>query len=120
MNPTHEPQDCTVQPLEKPINSEALRKATVAYLVVGGMGCPRCATRVRNGLLALEGALMVEVFLRDGLAIVAFEPSQVSPTVLVDAIEGASNDHHRYQAEVLSQQQAKEALVQLGDTWVWH
>jgi len=27
------------------------------------MGCPRCATRVRNGLLTLDGVLVADVFL---------------------------------------------------------
>ncbi len=45
-----EHENCHVEPLDKPLDETALAKATAAYLAVWGMGCPRCALRVRNGL----------------------------------------------------------------------
>lgn len=42
-NNMKEQDNCQVVPLEKPLDKEALSKAMVAYLAVGGMGCPRCA-----------------------------------------------------------------------------
>lgn len=56
----NEKDNCHDDPLEKPLVKEALSKAMVAYLAVGGMGCPCCAMRVRNGLLGLDGVLLVE------------------------------------------------------------
>ena len=82
-----------------------------AYLSVGGMGCPRCATRVRNGLLALPGVILAEVFLERGLAAAAYDPVQVSPEDLVRAVAGAGSDgRHRYWAEVERVLSAADAL----------
>lgn len=128
MNPIHESgehesgehQNCQVEPVQKSLDPARLPAAMVGYLAVGGMGCPRCATRVRNGLLALEGILMSEVFLEEGLAAVAFDPAQVSPSDLVSAVAAAGNDgRHRYQADILALRPAHEALVQSEGAWFW-
>ncbi|MBZ0294891.1 MAG: cation transporter [Anaerolineae bacterium] len=95
-------ENCHVDVLEKPIDREALATAQAAFLAVRGMGCPRCATRVHNGLLQLDGVLLVEVTLEIGLAAVAYDPAQVEPPDLVHAVAEAGNDgRHRYQAEVV-------------------
>lgn len=95
-------QDCTVEPLEKPLDRTALNTAHVAYLGVRGMGCPRCALRVRNGLLRLDGVLMAEVFLAKGIAAAAYDPSQLTPSALVRAVAAAGNDgRHHYQAHLM-------------------
>ena len=49
-------------------------------LAVWGMGCPRCAMRVHNGLLGVDGILLVEVILERGMAGVAYDPAQVDPS----------------------------------------
>jgi hypothetical protein len=42
--------NCHVDLYEKEVRAEDLEKAQVAHLAVAGMGCPRCALRVQNGL----------------------------------------------------------------------
>lgn len=107
----NEHENCHVDPLEKPLDEAALAKAMAAYLAVWGMGCPRCAMRVRNGLLSLEHVLFADVFLEKGLAIVAYDPERVTPDDLMMAVTLAGNDgRHNYRARVVGQASAAEAL----------
>ena len=103
---------CYVEPIDKPLDHAQLAHSLVAYLRVHGMGCPRCATRVRNGLLALNGVLLADVFLPDGMAAAAFDPKLVTPDDLLMAVASAGNDgRHHYRAETLKVALATEALV---------
>ena len=96
--------NCQVEPLEKPLNRDALANAMAVYWAVYGMGCPRCAMRVRNGLLGLDGVLLAEVHLEKGIAAAAYDPDMVAPSDLVAAVVGAGNDgRHNYQAEFIKQ-----------------
>jgi len=107
-----EQENCHVDPVEKPLDEDALATAMAAYLKVGGMGCPRCATRVRNGLLSLDGVLLAEVLLEQNIAAAAYDPQRVSPTDLVQAVANSGNDgRHHYQAEVAAVVAASEALT---------
>lgn len=107
----NEHENCHVDPLEKPLDRAALAKATAAYVAVWGMGCPRCAMRVRNGLLSLEHVLFADVFLEKGLAIAAYDPEHVTADDLMMAVAMAGNDgRHNYQAKVVGQVPAAEAL----------
>jgi copper chaperone CopZ len=102
---------CHVEAVEKPVEREALYASTVAYLEVIGMGCPTCAMRVRNGLLSQTGVLLVDVNLERKYAAVAYDPQQINPNALMDAVENAGNDgKHQYWAEVIFQVPAREAL----------
>lgn len=102
---------CHVEPIEKPFDQSALHTAQVAYLSVSGMGCPRCATRVRNGLLMLEGVLLADVTLEMMIAAVAYDPGQVTPSALKQAVTEAGNDgRHHYRVEVIKNIPAREAL----------
>jgi len=106
-----EHKECHVEPLQKPLDTTALSTARAAYLNVWGMGCPRCAMRVRNGLLGLEHVLYADVFLEDSLAIAAYDPEYITIDDLVRAVAAAGNDgRHNYQATVLGQVPASEAL----------
>lgn len=106
----NEHENCHVELVEKPLDRTALATAIVAYLAIGGMGCPRCAMRVRNGLLSLDGVLLADVFLEDGMATVAYDPEQVFPNDLVRAVAAAGNDgRHSYQAQVMGLLPAAEA-----------
>jgi copper chaperone CopZ len=106
-----EHENCHVEPVNKPLDKEALASAEAAYLAVWGMGCPRCATRVRNGLLSLDGVLLADVFLDRGMAAAAYDPERVSPKDLVAAVAGAGNDgRHHYRAEIMTVMPASEAL----------
>lgn len=102
---------CHVEPVEKAIDETALESAQAAYLSVSGMGCPRCAIRVRNGLLSLEGVLLAEVHLEQGVAAAAFDATKVTPENLVAAVAAAGNDgHHNYQAVFIKQVPAAQAV----------
>ncbi len=94
--------DCHVDPIEKEVDLAALQEAAVAILRVSGMGCPTCATRVRNGLFAQSGVLGVQIRLHEGLAEVAFDPSQVGIERLERAVALAGNDgRHEYRATLV-------------------
>jgi copper chaperone CopZ len=108
----HEPeQECYVEPLEKEVDLSGLKTAKVAYLAVWGMGCPRCALRVHNGLLRLHGVLGVQVSLEDGIAATVYDPGQVTPPSLVQAVADAGNDgRHVYHAQLMGLMSAANAL----------
>jgi copper chaperone CopZ len=107
-----EQENCHVDPLEKPVDLPALQESRAAILGVSGMGCPRCAMRVRNGLLLADGVLYADVNLQNGMAAVAFDPAQVTVDDLVAAVANAGNDgRHHYQAFVLQTMPAREAFV---------
>jgi copper chaperone CopZ len=96
--------NCHVEPLEKPVDPVVLQSATAVFLMVQGMGCPRCAMRVRNGLLGLEGVLMADVFLEEGMAVAAYDPARVETGDLIGAVAAAGGDgRHHYEAQVIGQ-----------------
>jgi copper chaperone CopZ len=104
-------KNCHVEPLEKPVDYEALATAMVAYLAVAGMGCPRCAMRVRNGLLGLDKVFLTDVFLEKGLAAVVYDPEYITPDDLMIAVTAAGNDgRHHYRAKVVGEVPAAQVL----------
>jgi copper chaperone CopZ len=99
-----EDKNCHVVALDKPLDRDALSEAVAAYLSVGGMGCPNCAMRVRNGLLSLEGVFVAEVYLEQGIAAAAYDPGRVKPGDLVQAVALSGNDgRHHYWAQFIQQ-----------------
>lgn len=105
-------QNCHVKPLQKPFDRQAFEVANAAILGVGGMGCPTCAMRVRNSLLRLDGVLRAEVFLKPGIATVAFDGPRVALNDLVAAVGAAGNDgRHNYVAHLLNTMAATEAFT---------
>jgi copper chaperone CopZ len=106
-----EHENCHVDPVEKPVDREAIDSAVVAYLQVAGMGCRNCAARVYNGLLGLEGVLAADVELEHGLAAAAFDPERVTSEALIQAVASAGNDgRHNYVARLIKQMPASEAF----------
>ena len=104
-------ENCHVDPLEKPLDRQAIESAVAAYLLVGGMGCQNCAMRVRNGLLGLEGVIAAEVELGQGLAAAAYDPERVTTEDLIQAVSNAGNDgRHNYFAQLIKQVPASQAL----------
>lgn len=95
--------DCHVEPIERDsIDESALQAADRVYLAVTDMGCPNCAHRVRNALLAVPGVLDASVHLGAGQAAVACRDGSVGVDDLVGAVEDASQGtRHRYTADVL-------------------
>lgn len=95
--------NCHVEPLDKIATQEELNKAHPTILAVWGMGCINCATRVRNGLLRLDGVVSANIDLERGLAYVDYIPSKTNLHALVLAVADSGNDGmHHYRAEIIS------------------
>lgn len=95
-------ENCHVEPTIKPVDEEALAQSMTAVLAVDGMGCPRCAIRVRNGLLRVEGVVVADVVLDQGIAGVAYDPTRLAPADLVDAVANSGDgSHHVYSARFI-------------------
>ena len=93
-------EGCHVEPMSKSPSQEELRDQTVTLLAVEGMGCDRCAMRVRNSLLGVYGVAEVEVALAFGTAQVAFNPGLANIGDLKRAVERAGRDgRHVYRAQ---------------------
>lgn len=97
-------ENCYVEPIYKNMAAvEELQKADKATLIVWGMGCPNCATRVRNSLLALEGVYGVDVYLNMAIAEVSYDREKTAPKELLAAVARAGNDgRHEYRAELVA------------------
>ncbi len=109
----NEHTNCHVEPVEKPLDEAALANASTVNLVVQGMGCLRCAMRVRNGLLGLDGVLTADVFLEEGMAVAAYDPARVETGDLIAAVAAAGGDgRHHYQAQVIGRAPAASTLAQ--------
>lgn len=95
-------ENCYVEPINKTASADEMSKADSAVLAVSGMGCENCATRVRNGLLSLEGVLAADVYLNMSIAEVSFDSRKVSAQMLIEAVARAGNDgRHEYRAELV-------------------
>ena len=96
-------KSCHGESLQKIVTAEEQQATALIRLGVQGMGCPNCAARVRNGLLALNGVTEAEVDHLTGLADVGFNPNLVAVPALIQAVAQAGNDgRHRYRAFSLS------------------
>ena len=97
-------ENCHVEPIYKnAIPADQMQKADKATLIVWGMGCQNCATRVRNSLLALEGVFGVDVYLNMALVEVSYDREKTAPTALVVAVSRAGNDgRHQYRAQLVA------------------
>ena len=95
--------NCHVEPIQKTALDHVIQSADRILLSISGMGCQNCATRVRNGLLSLEGVHDAEIMLNMGMAEVYFDEKKISAEMLVQAVAEAGNDgRHNYQAQVIS------------------
>ena len=96
-------ENCHVEPVEKAVTVQQIRAADRALLSVGGMGCPNCAMRVHNGLLAVDGVYKADVYLNISLAEVYYDSRKVSTAILMEAVRRAGeNANHDYQALVIA------------------
>jgi copper chaperone CopZ len=96
-------ENCHVAPLQKTATAEEQQTTTSALLAVWGMGCPNCAARVRNSLLALKGVVDAEVDHTIGMAEVVFNPNLTAIPALIEAVARAGGDgRHEYRARPLS------------------
>jgi copper chaperone CopZ len=94
-------KSCYAEPIYKDLApADQLQKVDKATLVVSGMGCNNCATRVRNSLLSLDGVYGAGVFLNMAVAELIYNREKISPTEFAPAIARAGNDgRHEYRAQ---------------------
>lgn len=91
--------NCHVDPIQKTATSEEREMVRRILLTVRGMGCPNCAMRVHNSLIALTGVVTAYVDHTTGTAEVEFNPHMVVIPALVGAVAQAGNDgRHAYSA----------------------
>lgn len=95
------PRCCRLEPTSKAGSAQELATSKTAMLLIWGMGCPTCAMRVRNALLAMDGVLTVEIALDQGVALIRFDPDRVAAETLPDVLASVQEGHHRYAARVL-------------------
>jgi len=95
--------NCHVEPIQKATTAEEQKNVALVLLAVWGMGCPNCANRVRNSLLALDGVFIVDIFLDMAMAEISYDSAKVSVEMLQDAVSRAGNDgRHHYRAELIA------------------
>jgi len=95
--------DCRVEPIQKVASVDEQQQSELALLAVWGMGCPNCADRVRNSVLALYGVTDASVDHAAGLAQVSYNPALVKIYSLISAIRGAGRDgQHSYGAKLMA------------------
>ena len=95
--------NCHVEPINKTVLDHVLSNADRILLSISGMGCPNCATRVRNSLLSLDGVYDANVLLNMRMAEIYFDEKKVTPDKLIHAVTAAGNDgRHNYLAEVIA------------------
>ena len=101
----------SVEPLKKTVERAALTTAMTAFFAIDNMRCPHCAIWVCNGLLRLEGVILADVFFKQGVAAVTYDPARITLSDLHGAITTAGKDIcHYYGAEFLGQSPAVQAL----------
>ncbi len=95
--------ECRVEPVEKAVTIQQIQDANRAILSVGGMGCPNCAMRIHNSLIAVQGVYRADVYLEYALADVFYDSQVVSTEVLTAAVRRAGNGGgHDYYALVIA------------------
>lgn len=91
--------NCHVETIQKTVSEVERAVEETVVLIVWGMGCPNCATRVRNSLVSLNGVIEAYVDHVTGCAKVFFNPQLVKVGDLVDAVRQAGGDgRHEYGA----------------------
>lgn len=94
--------NCHVKPVQKNASPEEMELVETTLLAVWGMGCPNCAARVRNKLLALNGVVNAYVDHAKGLGAIAYNPDLTTVDLLISAVTLAGNDgRHEYGARLL-------------------
>lgn len=92
-------EHCHVEPTVKQVSVEERSNIVDAWMVVYGMGCPNCAARVRNSLLARTGVVKADVDHVSGSAHVYYNPEMVTEDRLKVAVALAGGDgRHEYRA----------------------
>ncbi len=95
--------NCHVERLQKTATPAELAQVVSVLLSVQGLGCPNCARRVSNSLVAVLGVVDAQVLHEMGIAEVKFNPGLTNVPALVEAVARAGNDgHHVYSARLIN------------------
>ncbi|HEY4691625.1 MAG TPA: heavy-metal-associated domain-containing protein [Anaerolineae bacterium] len=91
-----------VGPIDSSANmssADERRCVRATRLVVWGMVCPNCATRIHGCLAALAGVVEVQVDHNVGMAYVTYDVTLITVPALIDAVRRAGSDGwHTYGA----------------------
>ncbi|HET7091104.1 MAG TPA: heavy-metal-associated domain-containing protein [Anaerolineae bacterium] len=91
-----------VRPVDSPAkmpSADERRCVRATRLVVWGMVCPNCATRIHGCLAALAGVVEVQVDHNVGMAYVTYDVTLITVPALIDAVQRAGSDRwHTYGA----------------------
>jgi copper chaperone CopZ len=91
------------EPMHMVAQPDDLSESRMVGLVVQGMRCISCETRVRDGLLALEGVVSADVDWETGLAFVDFIPAKTNVDTIRSVVSAAGNDEqYHYLAYVIT------------------
>jgi len=83
--------------------AEDLEPITAAFFGVFGMDCPRCAARIRHGLLSVKGVIEAYVDYVGSTVQVIFNPQLTSVPALVATVDQTpAESRHGYWAVFLS------------------
>jgi copper chaperone CopZ len=103
--------NCHVEPIQKITTPDERKNLAVVGLTVWGLGCPNCANRVRNSLVALGGVVEADVSHTTGFAFVEYNPDLVTMPALLQAVAQAGDgDRHKYVAMFLEGASQQERL----------
>ena len=95
--------ECHVELVEKEATAQEQANKMSTILAIWGMGCPRCAMRVHNGLISINGVVDAYVEHLAGMGWVVFNPDMVTPDMLLDAVAHAGDgSKHEYAAMILA------------------
>ncbi len=94
-------EDCHADPLAKTPPTDEQACIRIVRLVVWGMYCPNCGTRIHRSLVAVEGVIEVHVDHTVGMVEVAFNSDLTNISALIDAVVRAGGDgRHTFGATV--------------------
>jgi len=94
---------CHVEPIQKQATSLEQERLTDSRMLIWGMGCPNCASRVRNSLLRVEGVVDAIIDHNTGVGRVFYNPTMVTSQDLEQAVIAAGGDgRHEYQGKLVS------------------
>lgn len=104
-------EDCHADPPERSPRTDEPACIRIVRLVVWGMYCPGCGTRIHGRLVAVKGVLEVRVDHTVGMVEVVFNSSLTTTAALIDAVVRAGGDgRHMFGATVSNTLQSGTCL----------
>lgn len=91
-----------VEPQQKQSASQEVASLTDVRMLIGGMGCPNCAARVRTSLLGLPGVVEAVIDHHSGVGRVFYNLGMVTDHELERAVRAAGDGQHEYLGKLVS------------------